>query len=184
MAPAEFAAVGFGLAYILLAIREHRACWIAGGASTAIYAGVFLDAGLPMQAALQVVYVAMSAWGYFAWRRDAASAAPVRRWPLPRHLLALVGIGLATAASAPLAARYALAAAPVADSLGTWASLLATWLLARRIIDTWLWWIAIDLGLAALFFSQGLPATAALYLALALLAVAGWRKWLKKEPAA
>ena len=184
MAPAELAAVGFGLGYILLAIREHRACWIAGGISTAIYAGVFLEAGLPMQAALQVVYVAMSVWGYFAWRRDAAAAAPVRRWPVPRHLLALACVGLATAASAPLAARYALAAAPVADSLGTWASLVATWLLARRVIDTWLWWIAIDVGLAGLFYSQGLAATAGLYFAFALLASTGWRSWRKRIPAA
>jgi nicotinamide mononucleotide transporter len=183
VAPAELSAVGFGLAYILLAIREQRACWIAGGISTAIYAGVFLKAGLPMQAALQVVYVAMSAWGYFAWRRDAAAAAPVRHWRLPLHLLALAGVGLATVVSAPLAARYALAAAPVADSLGTWASLVATWLLARRVIDTWLWWIAIDAGLAGLFLSQGLAATAALYLAFSLLAVAGWRSW-RQGPAA
>lgn len=177
MAPAELAAVALGFAYILLAIREHRACWVAGGASTAIYAVVFLQAGLPMQAALQVVYVAMSAWGYFAWRRDAAVAAPTRRWPPLRHALALAGVGIATAVSAPLAARHALAAAPVADSLGTWASLVATWMLARRVIDTWLWWIVIDTGLAALFFSRGLVATAALYLAFALLAVAGWYRW-------
>ncbi|MBM4219212.1 MAG: nicotinamide mononucleotide transporter [Gammaproteobacteria bacterium] len=183
MAPAELVAVGFGLAYILLAIREQRACWIAGGISTAIFAGVFLHAGLPLQAALQLVYVAMSAWGYHAWRRDAAAAAPVRRWSVPRHLLALAGVGLATAASAPLAARYALAAAPVADSLGTWASLVATWLLARRVVDTWLWWIAIDTGLAGLFYSQGLVATAALYLAFGLLAAAGWRSWRKRMPA-
>lgn len=179
MAPAELAAVGFGLAYILLAIRERRACWIAGGISTALYAFVFLDAGLPMQAALQVVYVAMSAWGYFAWRKDAAAAIPLRRRSVTWHLFALAGVGLATSVSAPLAARYALAAAPVADSLGTWASLVATWLLARRVIDTWLWWIAIDAGLAALFYSQGLVTTAALYLAFTLLAVAGWHSWRK-----
>ena len=170
MAPAELAAAGFGLAYILLAIREHRACWIAGGVSTCIYAFVFLEAGLPMQAGLQLVYVAMAVWGYLAWGRDAKAGAPVRRWPPGRHLLALAGVALATA--------------PVADSLGTWASLLATWLLARRVIDTWLWWIVIDAGLAALFLQQGLVPTAALYLGFALLAVAGWRSWLKGAAAA
>ncbi len=177
MAPAELVAVGFGVAYILLAIRQHRACWIAGGIGTAIYAKVFLDAGLPMQAALQVVYVAMSAYGFFAWGSDRDKEAPVRRWPVARHLLALAAVGIATAVSAPLAARYALSAAPIADSLGTWASVLATWLLARRVVDNWLWWIAIDTGLAALFASQGLLPTAALYLAYALLAVVGWRSW-------
>jgi nicotinamide mononucleotide transporter len=175
--PLELVAVGFGAAYILLAIRELRACWIAGGISTALYAKVFLGAELPMQAALQLLYVAMSAYGYFSWRRDAAAAAPARRWALRNHVLALAGVGLATAVTAPLAARYALAAAPVADSLGAWASVVATWLLARRIVDTWIWWIVIDLGLAALFATQGLLPTAALYLAFALLAVAGWQSW-------
>ncbi len=179
MAPAELAAVAFGVAYILLAIRGHRACWIAGGISTAIYAAVFQGAGLPMQAALQVVYVALSAYGWYAWRPESSSP-PARRWPVRYHFIALGAVGIATAASAPLAARYALAAAPVADSLGTWASLFATWLLARRVTDNWLWWIAIDAGLAALFAMQGLTVTAALYLAYALMAVAGWRSWRRK----
>jgi nicotinamide mononucleotide transporter len=175
--PLELAAVGLGVAYILLAIHEHRTCWIAGGISTALYAKVFLDARLPMQAALQLLYVALAVYGYLNWRKDAAAAARVRHWPLRRHLLAIVGVGLATAVSAPLAARHVLAAAPVADSLGTWASVVATWLLARRIVDTWIWWIVIDLGLAALFATQGLLPTAALYLAFALFAVAGWQSW-------
>jgi nicotinamide mononucleotide transporter len=183
VAPAELIAAAFGFAYILLAIRQHRACWIAGGIGTAIYAKVFLDAGLPMQAGLQVVYVAMSVYGYFAWRRDQGRSAPVRRWTPARHLLALAAVGLATVVSAPLAAEHALAAAPVADSLGTWASVVATWLLARRVVENWLWWIAVDAGLAALFAAEGLLPTAALYLAYALLAVAGWRRW-RREAAA
>lgn len=93
------------------------------------------------------------------------------------HLYALGGVLVATAASAPLVARYSHAAAPVADSLGTWASLFATWLLARRYADNWTWWIVIDTGLAALFLWQGLAMTAALYLAYAVLAWAGWRSW-------
>ena len=181
MAAAELAAVAFGVAYILLAIREHRACWIAGGIGTAIYALVFLDAGLPMQAALQLVYVALSVYGWVAWRRARADKAPVRSWPWMRHLAVAAAIAAATAVSAPLIERYALAAAPVADSLGTWASLFATWLLARRIIDTWAWWIVIDAALAALFAQQGLWPTAALYLAYAALAVVGWRQWRSRR---
>jgi nicotinamide mononucleotide transporter len=76
VAAAELAAVALGVAYIVLAIREQRACWIAGGVGTAIYAAVFVDAGLPMQAVLQVVYVAMSAYGWYAWRRRPADAGP------------------------------------------------------------------------------------------------------------
>jgi nicotinamide mononucleotide transporter len=183
VAPAELVAVAFGAAYVLLAIREHRACWIAGGISTALYAAIFFRAGLPMQAALQLVYVAMAGYGFLAWRRDAASSAPLRRWPLARHALALAAIALATSASAPLLARLADSAAPVADALGTWSSLYATWLLARRVVDAWAWWIVIDAGLAVLFARQGLMPTAALYLAFAALAAAGLWSWRRRREA-
>jgi nicotinamide mononucleotide transporter len=172
----ELVAVALGFAYVVLAIRQHRACWVAGGASTAIYIAIFIDAGLPLQAALQGVYVAMSVYGWIAWRGDGATPRP-HAWHWARHLIALAAVGAATAAGAPLLAAYAGSAAPVADALGTLASLVATWLLARRIIDTWYWWVVVDTGLAALFASQGLRLTAVLYLAYALLAIAGWRSW-------
>lgn len=177
MAATEAVAVAFGIAYLVLAIRRHRACWIAGGISTAVYATVFLEAGLPLQAGLQVVYVAMAAYGWIAWRPvGGLPLEPGSRGP-SLHLLALAGVAVATAISTPILARHGASAAPLADSLGTWASLVATWLLARRVVDNWIWWIVIDTGLAALFASQGLQFTAALYLAYALLAVAGWRSW-------
>jgi nicotinamide mononucleotide transporter len=178
----EYAAVAFGIAYILLAIRQHRACWIAGGVSTALYIAVFADARLPLQAALQVLYVAMSVYGWFAWRPDGGVTRP-RSWPWRSHLLLLAGIGVAGAFSTFLLVHFAASDAPLADSLGTLSSLAATWLLARRVIETWLWWIVIDAGLAALFASQGLAATAALYLAYAGLAVAGWRAWRRSQTA-
>jgi nicotinamide mononucleotide transporter len=179
----EYVAVAFGIAYILLAIRQHRACWIAGGISTALYIAVFVDVGLPLQAALQVLYVALSVYGWVAWRPGGADGRP-RSWPWPRHLLLLAGVGVASAVSTFLLAYFSASDAPLADSLGTWASLVATWLLARRILETWLGWIVIDAGLAALFVSQGLPATAVLYLAYAGLAIVGWRAWRRSLEAA
>jgi nicotinamide mononucleotide transporter len=96
---------------------------------------------------------------------------------LSRHLLTLLAVLAATAASTPLLSHYTGSPAPFADSLGTWASVAATWLLARRYLETWFWWMIIDTGLAALFASQGLAFTAGLYLAFAVLAIAGWRAW-------
>ncbi len=175
--PYELIAVVLGLAYIVLAIRQHRACWIAGGASTAIYIVVFLEAGLLLQAALQVAYVALSVYGWIAWRAGGDLPARPQAWPLSKHLLAVLAILLAAVVSTPLLAQYTDAPAPFADSLGTWASVVATWLLARRYLETWFWWMVIDSGLATLFASQGLAFTAGLYLAYAVLAIAGWRAW-------
>ncbi|MGH8131134.1 MAG: nicotinamide riboside transporter PnuC [Steroidobacteraceae bacterium] len=173
----EYVAVAFGFAYIVLAILQRRACWVAGGASTALFIVVFIEAGLPLQAALQVLYVLLSVYGWIAWRPDGKLPVRPRSWPLSRHLMVVAGVGIATALTVPLLADNAWSDAPLADSLGTWASVVATWLLARRYIDTWYWWMVIDTGLSALFASQGLLFTAALYLAFALLAIAGWRTW-------
>jgi nicotinamide mononucleotide transporter len=175
--PLELLAVAFGLAYIVLAIRQHRACWIAGGASTAIYVAVFLQAGLLLQAALQVVYVALSVYGWIAWRPGGDALVRPRHLPVSWQTQALLAVLLLTAISTLLLARYTESEVPLADSLGTWASVFATWLLARRYLETWFWWMVIDTGLAGLFASQGLAFTAALYLAYALLAIAGWRAW-------
>ncbi len=182
----EQLAVLLGVIYIVLAIRRHRGCWIAGGAGTALYVLVFLDARLLLQAALQVLYVAMAVYGWVAWRPEPGTAviAP-RRWTLRPQLAAGIAVLVLTAVTAPLLGRYTEAAAPLADALGTWASVAATWMLARRVLESWIWWIAIDAGLALLFLSQGLAFTAALYLAYAFLAIAGWRAWRGAlEPAA
>jgi nicotinamide mononucleotide transporter len=175
--PYELIAVALGLAYIVLAIRQQRACWIAGGASSAIYIAVFLEAGLLLQAALQVAYVALSVYGWMSWQPGGERPVRPQSWPLSKHLLAVLAVLLATAASTPLLAHYTDAPAPLADSLGTWASVVATWLLARRYLGTWFWWMVIDSGLTVLFASQGLAFTAGLYLAYAVLAIAGWRAW-------
>ena len=182
--PYELIAVALGLAYIVLAIRQHRACWIAGGASTAIYIFVFLEAGLLLQSALQVAYVALSVYGWMTWRAGSDLPARPQAWPLSKHLLAVLAVLLATAVSTPVLAHYTDSPAPFADSLGTWASIAATWLLARRILANWFWWIVIDSGLATLFASQNLAFTAALYLTYAVLAIAGWRAWRGSRSAA
>jgi nicotinamide mononucleotide transporter len=173
----EPVAVALGIVYIVLAIRQHRACWIAGGISTLLFIVVFVEAGLPMQAALQVAYVALSVYGWVVWRPGGALAARPQSWPLSRHLLLLAAVGIMTAASVPMLTAVEASVAPLAESLGTWASVAATWMLARRCLEVWFWWIVIDTGLAGLFLAQGLAPTAALYLGFAVLAVAGWHEW-------
>ncbi len=175
----ELFAVLLGLAYVVLAIRQVRWCWLAGGASAALYVLVFFDSRLYLQSGLQLVYVAMAAAGWMSWGRETGrTAGPVaRRWSGGSHVAAVVIVALATVGTAPLLALGSDAASPWADALGTWASVAATWMMIRRVAAAWLWWIAIDVGLAWLFAVQGLAFTAALYLVFAALAVVGWWQW-------
>lgn len=184
--PVEIAAVLLGFAYIVQAIRQRRSCWLAGGLSTALYTLVFLDARLYLQAILQLVYVLMAVHGWNEWGRDVhAGTGPVVRKLGPWNHAAILAATLAmTALTAPLLAACSDAAAPWADALGTWSSIAATWLMIRKVAANWLWWIVVDSGLAWLFASQGLWFTAALYLAFATLAGAGWAAWRRTPRAA
>lgn len=181
--PLEAAAVLLGFVYIILAIRQRRACWVAGGISTALYVLVFLDARLYLQSALQVVYIAMAVYGWKEWGRDSDGGAglTVRQWDWRRHLAALAGTGLATLVTAPALAAFSDSAAPWSDALGTWASIAATWMMVRKVAASWLWWVVVDTWLAWLFASQALAFTAVLYVAFALLAVAGWLAWRRAD---
>ena len=188
MSGAEFAALGaawtkpvavaFGIAYVVLAIRQHRACWLAGVISTALYATVFYRAGLFMQAVLQLYYVAIAVYGWHAWRAlPGRDALPVSRAPWRLQLAGLVAVLLATAASSLLLARSRAATEPLLDSLTSWASVFATWLQARKQLDNWAWWLVIDLLCALLFWQTHDYPTMLLYLFYLVLIAIGWRSW-------
>lgn len=184
--PLELAAVLLGFAYIALAIRQRRLCWLAGGLSTALYIVVFLDARLYLQSALQGLYVWLAAYGWWEWGRGDAEkpGIVVRRWSLKRHAAVFGLVAAATAITASMLQAWTDAAAPWADAAGTWGSVAATWMMVRKVAANWIWWIVVDAGLAWLYASQGLAFTAILYVAFALLAVAGWWAWRGGRPLA
>jgi nicotinamide mononucleotide transporter len=180
--PLEVVSVVLGLAYSVLAIRRSRWCWVAGGVSSAIMIYLSLDRRLPMQAALQVYYVVISAYGWWHWTREADShqgTLEVTIWPLRFHLAACVVVLLVSALTARWLATQTQAAWPFLDSLTTWGSLFATWLTTRVKLENWLYWLLIDSILAVLFGAQGLYFVALLsvvYLGFSAVGFARWRK--------
>jgi nicotinamide mononucleotide transporter len=180
IAPAEWVAVAFALGYLLLAVRQNPWCWACAIVSSAIYAGLFARAGLTMQVALQVFYVGMGIYGWRAWRGGVAAAGvalAVARWPARRHATALALIVFATLANGRLLAGTDGGLLPYVDALVAWTSVLATWLVARKVLENWLYWIAIDSVAAALYWSQGFQATAVLFVLYVLIALRGYRAW-------
>jgi nicotinamide mononucleotide transporter len=179
--PLEAAAVALGVIYVVLIVRRNRLGWIAGGLSSAIYVYLAARARLPMQSALQLYYVLMAIYGWHTWTRlQAADSGRIERWPLYKHALMLVAIALASAVSAKLLARETHAAWPRLDSLTTWTSLFATWLVARMMLENWLYWIGADAVMAYLFAAQGYPFTAGLFLTYMIIALAGFYSWSRK----
>ena len=177
---AEWAAVILALAYLLLAVRQNPWCWAAAAVSAGIYLVLFARGGLVMQAALQVFYVAMAAYGWYAWRGGAIEEGvtlPVARWGASRHALAIAAFAVATLVNGRIIAGDSGNPVPYVDALVAWTSVLATWLVARKVLENWLYWIAIDAIAVVLYWTQGFHATAALFVLYVVIAVRGYFAW-------
>jgi nicotinamide mononucleotide transporter len=175
----EWIAVVLALAYVLLAIRQSRWCWPAAAASAGIYLVLFARGGLPMQAALQVFYIAMAAYGWHAWRseRGEPTQLRVRTWPRRWHVPALAIVLLATALNVGLLPGESGPLVAGADAFVAWGSVFATWLTARKVLESWLYWIVFDVVAAVLYFAQGFHATAGLFVVYVVLAIRGFVAW-------
>jgi nicotinamide mononucleotide transporter len=180
----ELAAVVLGIAYLLLAVRESLWCWYAAFVSTSIFLYLFWEVNLLMESALQVYYLVMAVYGWWYWRSGESSDTgannelAISTWPLRAHLLAIAGVLLASLISAALLKHYTQAALPLLDSFTTWGSILTTWMVTRKILENWLYWLVIDSVSIYLYLDRGLYLTALLFMAYIVIVIIGYRKWL------
>jgi nicotinamide mononucleotide transporter len=181
--PWEITAAVLGLAYLLLAVRRSLWCWVCAFVSTAIYLVVFARASLYMQSALQVFYLVMAVYGFLDWRsnRSEAGALLIRSWTTPQHLLAVAAVMVATAINGWLLVRNTDAAAPYLDSFVTWGSVITTWMVARRVIENWLYWVVVDSVAAWLYFQSHLYPTTVLFLVYLGIVVHGYFVWRREQ---
>lgn len=174
----EALAVGLGLAYLLLIIRQKVLGWPAAIASAAIYAVIMFGAALYMQSALQLFYIGTAIYGWWHWRRGAGrEELPVIRWPLTRHLCAIGLILLLGCFTGWLLATRTEAAFPYPDALSAWGAVVTTWMVARKVLENWYYWLVIDTVALGLYAAQGLWLTVGLFAVYLVLAVVGLRQW-------
>ena len=175
----ELAAVVFAILYLVLAIRENIWCWLCAMISTAIYVWILIVAKLYMDSALNIFYFAMAIYGWFVWRSGASNddGLPVSVWPAKIHFTAITVIAILSATSGFLLARYTDAAYPYVDSATTFTAIWATFLVARKVLENWWYWLVIDFVSITIYWSRDLELTALLfviYVALIPLGLVSW----------
>lgn len=177
----EALAVLLGLVYLLLAIRERRSCWIAGGGASLLFCYLLWDAELPMQALLQIYYLAIAVHAWWRWGPTESGSAPrITSCSRGYHRIVLAILFTLTASSLALTSWIsdtAPDARGMLDTLTSWGGVIATWMIAGKKLEGWLYWIVIDLATAVLYLSTELRASAALYGLYTGLAWLGWREW-------
>jgi nicotinamide mononucleotide transporter len=181
----EILAVVLALAYVLLAIRQSIVCWVAAFVSSCLYVWVFFGARLYMDSLLNLFYAVMAVYGFWQWRSvDQNGAHHVRRWSPSANALAAAGILALSAVSGYFLRRYTPAVSPFVDSMVTWASIFATFLVARKVYENWHWWLVIDAASLCLYFTRGLYLTVLLFALYLALIVIGMREWRRSLPLA
>jgi nicotinamide mononucleotide transporter len=178
-------AAALAVAYLVLAIGQRLACWLAAFVSSCLYVWVLFRARLYMESMLNGFYAAMAIYGYWQWTRGRDhQPLNVSRWSWRRNaagLLAVVGMSIL---SAYFLRRFTPAAWPFLDSTVTWASVFATFLVARKVYENWHWWLVIDSVSLVLCYTRRLYLTMLLFALYLLMIVIGMREWRRSSPPA
>lgn len=179
---AEALAVALGVAYLLLAVRENIACWYAAFLSTALSVYVFWDVSLFMESLLNVYYMAMAVYGWLQWhggkqRAGESDALAISTWAPKHHLWVIGGVLTISAISGYILSANTQASWPFVDSFTTWGSVITTFMVARKVLENWIYWIVIDTVSIFLYLDRGLYLYAGLFVVYLVIAVFGYFGW-------
>ena len=179
----ESIAVILALAYLLLAMKQNIWCWSAAFVSSGIYVVVFWHVHLYMEAILNFYYVAMAVYGYWMWTRGGKQhhGVKVTSLSLNTHLMIIVITGLIALIIGYFMANNTDAAFPYLDAMTTCFAIMTTYLVAKKILENWLYWIVINSVSIYLYSSKGLMLTSALFVLYVILAVKGYLEWKKSK---
>jgi nicotinamide mononucleotide transporter len=172
-----------GLVCVWLVGRQSIWCWPAGLVQVTLYVFVFYDAKLYSDLLLHLIYIVLQVYGWYAWLHGGrgGGALAVTALTNSRRLLWLAVTFGAAAGWGTLMARATDAALPFADAFTLAASLVAQWLQTRKKIESWIWWIGVDVVGIVMFANRQLYITSALYAAFLVLCVTGFAQWRRER---
>lgn len=178
----EYSAIILAIVYVILAAKESVWCWYPAFVSSSIYVYLTYSANLIGESLISVFYVIMAVYGWWQWssgkRKDAGLN--IAEWHTTHHVRAiLLGFIFAGALGKGFEIMFD-SAMPYLDAFTTSFSLIATFMVTRKILSNWIYWIVIDAFNIYLYWSRGLEPTAGLYFLYTILAIVGFFSWYKE----
>lgn len=180
----EAVAVSLGIAYLALAMRQSSWCWYAAFAGTALGLVVFWQVSLLMEAALNLYYLIMAVYGWWCWRggkskEEEAKPLAISRWRWQQHLFTLSLIAGLSLISGYLLANNTQAALPYLDSFTTWGAVITTFMVARKVLENWLYWLVVNSAAFYMYLVKDLYFYSALMAIYLVMVIFGWLAWRK-----
>lgn len=180
----ELIAMFLTLAYVFLAARGSLWCWPSAFISTALYSYIFYDVLLLMDSALNAYYLVMAVYGYWQWskntnsQQDSSATLAIVSWSASWHIKICLGLAIFASTVGYLMANYTSASFPYIDTFTTVYAVFATYLVAQKVLENWLYWIVINLVSIYLYIEKALVPTTVLFIILVIVACYGYLKWL------
>ena len=169
------------IAYLLLALKQNKLCWFAWIASSILYLYVMYQAGLYMESLLQVFYLCMGFYGLSQWSKTINNNQNtyVDLWSIGNHIFAISLVIVLSFLSGTLLSNFSNAALPFIDAFTTWGAIVASHMVAKKILENWIYWFVIDFISVFIFASRGLYFTSALFVTYLVIIYFGYKSWSK-----
>jgi nicotinamide mononucleotide transporter len=172
-----------GLIYIWLEYRASIALWFVGIIMPALDVILYWNHGLYGDAGMAVYYTLAALYGFYVWKfkktRKLKQPLPIIYMPRRFYLPTVVFFLAAWVATYYVLTRWTNSTVPVLDAFTNALSFVGMWALARKYLEQWFFWIAVDVVCCLLYVEKGIPFKAGLYGLYVLIAVAGYLKWKK-----
>lgn len=185
----ELIAVLLGIAYLLLAMKENIWCWYAAFFSTSIFLWVFWHVDLYMESGLQVFYLVMAVYGWYQWKLspgaksddpDKTSSLLITTWRPQTHLIVVTSIIILSLASGYALDKWTQAQLSYLDSFTTWGAIATTYMVAKKVLENWIYWFVIDAVSIYLYLDRELYFTALLFFAYTIIVIFGYVTWSRR----
>lgn len=183
--PIEITASVSGFICVYLIIKRSIWCWFFGLIQVSLFSYVFFNAKLYSDTGLHIIYIGLQLYGWLNWRRNATQnqGKPelIIQATTYKDIVVWVCVSILSASILGyIMNTYTEASFAYADAFTTCTSLVAQWLLSRRHLLNWSFWIVVDIVAIFIYFQKGLYPTSALYFTLLVMCFFGQYAWLKQ----
>lgn len=179
----EFIAVILSIIYLLLAIKQNAWGFLAAFISTLIYSIIFFDATLFMSSLLNAYYLLMAIYGFYSWKKGFKNSEELKVSSLKvkTHFILILSLTILSIIIGYIMDNYTNASFAYLDSFITVFALCTTYLLAKKILENWIYWIVIDSSSIYLYYQKDLFFTSFLFLIYTILATFAYFSWRKNS---
>ena len=183
----EIVAAAFGIISVFLSTRQNVWSWPTSLVNNVMYIVYFLGAKLYALMALNGIFAVIALYGWYEWQFGGSGKTQLKVTRIPPRLAAILAVisMVSMAVIWFVLEHHTQDAAPVMDAFFFAVSLVAQWMMARKLYECWWIWVVLNIVAVPFFFLQAAYPTMVQYAVFLVLATQGWRYWRSslKDPA-